>query len=325
MSEPFPRGRFVWHDLMTTDTEAAVAFYTKIAGWGTMAWDQDPSYTMWTNEGTPIGGLMVLPEEARQMGAPPHWLAYVAVPDVDASIAQAKGRNGKVYVEPKTIPTVGRFAVLADHHGALFAVFSPEHEVPGHDGEPKPGEFSWHELATTNWESAWNFYQALFGWEKTEAMDMGPAGVYQMFGRAGRTIGGMYNKPPEMPAPPHWLCYAMVKSADRAADLVNAHGGQIVNGPMDIPGGGRIVQSIDPQGAAFALHSAAVAAAAAPKPKRAKPAKQKLAKKARAARRPKAVKAAKPKRATKKKTTRKKATKKKTVRKKKSAVRKKRR
>jgi predicted enzyme related to lactoylglutathione lyase len=284
---------------------------------------------MWTADGTPIGGLMVLPDEARQLGAPPHWLPYIAVPDVEASVAQAKGRNGKVYVEPQDVPTVGRFAVLADPHGAVFAVFSPAAEVPGHDGEPKPGEFSWHELATTNWQTAWNFYHALFGWEQTEAMDMGPGGVYQMFGRAGRTLGGMYNKPPEMEAAPHWLCYAKVKSADGAAEQVKANGGQVLNGPMAVPGGDRIAQCLDPQGAAFAVHSVVVAAAA-PKPKRAKPAKTKVAKKARVAGRPKAAKAAERKRTTRKgatkgKSTRKKATRKKTVRKKKTTGRKKRR
>ena len=29
------RGRFVWHELMTTDPQAAIGFYTKVIGWGT--------------------------------------------------------------------------------------------------------------------------------------------------------------------------------------------------------------------------------------------------------------------------------------------------
>src|SRR2546422_8222139 len=40
---------------------------------------------------SPMGGLMRLPEQARRMGAPPHWMPYVAVPDVDATVRQAQG------------------------------------------------------------------------------------------------------------------------------------------------------------------------------------------------------------------------------------------
>lgn len=266
MSEAFPRGRFAWHELMTTDTAAAVSFYSQVVGWGTMAWDQDPSYILWTMRGEPEGGLMILPEEAKQQGAPPNWLPYVAVPDAAATVRQATGLGATALADVNEVPTVGRFAVLQDPQQAVFAVLQPAGDVPGHDGEPKRGEFSWHELATTDWKAAFAFYNALFGWEKTDSMDMGPMGVYQMFGRRGRTLGGMYNKPPDMPAPPHWLCYAVVPSADAAAAKAKSLGGQVLNGPMDVPGGSgdRVAQCMDPQGAAFAVHSAAVVAVPEP-------------------------------------------------------------
>ena len=55
------RGRFVWHELMTTDTKSAAAFYTKVAGWKTQVWNQHPSYTMFTAKGRPMAGLMAQP------------------------------------------------------------------------------------------------------------------------------------------------------------------------------------------------------------------------------------------------------------------------
>lgn len=268
MPETFPRGRICWHELLTTDPQAAIGFYKKSVGWGTQAWDQDPSYVMWTVKGTPIGGLMVLPEAARKMGAPPSWLMHVAVPDVDATVRQATSLDASTYVPPRDIPTVGRFAVLADPQGATFAVFTPATTTPGHDGPALPGEFSWHELATTDWRAAWSFYERLFGWTKLHAMDMGPAGTYQMFGRMGQTLGGVYNKPREMTAPPHWLCYVLVSSADGAVPLVTRLGGTVVNGPMEVPGGDRIAMCVDPQGAAFAVHARAARAPAAARAKR---------------------------------------------------------
>ena len=80
----------------------------------------------------------------------------------------------------------------------------------------------------------------------------------------------MFAKPAEMLGPPTWLHYVRVDSTDAAAARVTANGGTVINGPMDVPGGGRIAQCVDPQGAIFAVHSSAPAAQAAPKPAKAK-------------------------------------------------------
>jgi uncharacterized protein len=246
------RGRFVWYDLMTPDPKQAEAFYTKVAGWGTSVWDGPMPYTMWTAGEAPIGGVMRLPSDA---AAPPHWMAYIGVPDVDTTVAQASALGGTTIKSAEDIPSVGRFAVLTDPQGAMFAVYTPESHAPGHDGPPKLGEMSWHELMTTDYLGAFRFYEALFGWEKRIEHDMGPMGIYMIFGSNGKDLGGMFNRPPGLPAPPNWLHYTLVDSADRVAEVVKASGGTIINGPMDVPDGDRIAQCLDPQGAAFAVHS----------------------------------------------------------------------
>lgn len=251
MAEDKPRGRFVWFDLMTPDPARAIEFYTKVIGWGTTAWEGGPKpYTMWTNSSMPIGGVMDVPA-----GAPPHWMAYISTPDTDATVKQAESLGAKVLHPATDIPTVGRFAVLADPQGAAFAVFTSTSQEPGHEGPAQIGEFSWHELATREAPAAFRFYQQLFGWEKTTAMDMGDAGTYQMYGRNGLELGGIYNKPAEMPGPPAWTHYIRVDDVNRAAEATKANGGQIVNGPMEVPGGDWIFNAIDPQGAMFAVHA----------------------------------------------------------------------
>jgi predicted enzyme related to lactoylglutathione lyase len=258
MSASTPRGRFVWYDLMTSDTDAATSFYTKLVGWGTAQWEGgEQPYQMWTNQDAPLGGVMDLPDQAKEAGAPPHWIAYVAVPDTEASVAQASDLGGKVLVPATQIPSVGQFAVLQDPQGAVFAVYTPAADSPGHAGPANVGEFSWHELATTDHSAAFDFYSNLFGWEKTEAMDMGDAGTYQMYGEdgSGMSLGGIFNKPAEMPGPPAWLFYVKVNDVNQATDQVKEMGGQVLNGPMEVPGGDLVAQCMDPQGAAFALHS----------------------------------------------------------------------
>lgn len=250
------RGRFLWYELMTTDPKAAQAFYTKLLGWGTQAWEGGPTpYTMFTLAGQPLAGVMELPEEARKGGARPHWIPYMGTANVDATVQQAERLGAKVFVPPTDIPTVGRFAVLGDPAGAIFAVYTPSRATaPAND--IRPGDFSWHELASTaEAEASFNFYSALFGWSKTTAFDMGPMGPYQLYGHGGRELGGMFKKPAEMPGPPAWMLYVRVDDVKPKAEEVKSLGGQILNGPMEVPGGDWIVNCMDPQGAVFSLHS----------------------------------------------------------------------
>ena len=86
-------------------------------------------------------------------------------------------------------------------------------------------------------------------------MDMGENGTYQMFSRKGVLLGGMFNASPQMPAPPGWLHYVLVDDLNRAIEAVKSGGGQVLNGPMEVPGGDWIAQCMDPQGAMFAVHA----------------------------------------------------------------------
>ncbi len=250
-------GRFVWYDLMTTDATAAKAFYNQVIGWGTKPWEgSDMPYTMWTRGKEPIGGIMDLPEEADAAGAPPHWLAYVAVTDVAATCGRATELGGTVLHAPMDIEGAGCFAILRDPQGAVIAVYTSENLSTDAPEAPGVGQFSWHELATSDLQAGYDFYADLFGWETKEDLDMGEGWIYRLYGETGSfPLGGMFTKPDEMPGPPMWLYYISVPSVDDAVARVKELGGKVLNGPMDVPGGDKIAQCMDPQGAAFALHS----------------------------------------------------------------------
>jgi uncharacterized protein len=266
MTKATTRGRFLWHELMTPDPKAALSFYTRIVGWKPQPWDKDPSYTMLLAESGPVGGVMALPPDLKAMGVPPHWLSYIETPNLDATLAAAQKLGAQVLRPAAPIPEVGRFAVVKDPQGAVFVAFEPSIEMEVND-PPKPGEFSWHELITTDHQAALRFYQELFGWEKRQAMDVGgPVGIYQLFGWNGKDMGGIYTKPADMPAPPNWLPYAMVRDTPTASKDVTAAGGQVIVGPMEVPGGDLIIVGQDPQGAAFALLSVAPAPAGRKEP-----------------------------------------------------------
>jgi predicted enzyme related to lactoylglutathione lyase len=178
MAEASIRGRFVWHELMSDNPDAAAAFFGKVFGWTTEPFAATPGYRMFMQGKQGAGGLMRLPEEAKALGTPPGWMIYVATPDVDETAAQAAALGGTVLRAPEDIPSVGRFAIVADPQGAMFAAFTPIAQ----QGSAAPLEaHSWHELVTPDPDAASAFYRRLFGWEEAGAVDMGPMGTYRMF------------------------------------------------------------------------------------------------------------------------------------------------
>jgi predicted enzyme related to lactoylglutathione lyase len=247
-------GRFVWYDLLTSDVKAASAFYGEVVGWKTQPFDEGGHYTMFVGGQGPLGGVMTVPDEAKKMGAPPHWMSNVQVANVDATVAQAKKAGAKIHKEASDIPKVGRFAVLADPQGASISVFSPLRPMPLQD-DGKQGAFSWNELLTSDHESAFRFYSELFGWQKLHEHDMGPMGKYLIYGVGDKRLGGMFTKGKDMPMPPSWIYYIHVDDLEGAVARAKSKGGKVMNGPMDVPGGDRIAQLSDPQGAMFALHA----------------------------------------------------------------------
>jgi len=270
-------GQFIWHELVTTDAKSAAGFYSKVASLKTKAAEFQPTYTLLTGSGRPMGGLITLADAAKAMGASaPHWLSFVGAANVDETARRAESLGGHIVSGPGPVPDGGRYAVLQDPQGAVFAIYGNRDGQGGATSDIPLGHSSWHELATTDHVAAFSFYQQLFGWVMTSEMDMGPQGSYRMFAPTGAKdpFGGMYTKAPGSPGGPNWLPYIKVADARPATVVAKKNGAQILNGPMQVPGGGWITMGIDPQGVAFALHSVA---AATPAKKKAAMAKGKVA------------------------------------------------
>lgn len=249
--------KFVWYELMTSDAQAAAAFYAKVVGWAPRDAGMAEPYTLMQVGDAPVAGLMALPAEHAAMGRKPAWSGYVAVDDVDAMAERILAAGGKLLQPGSDIPGIGRYAVCADPQGASFMLFKPAPgDPPSAPPANAPGTIGWHELYATDWQAAFAFYSSLFGWTKGDAMDMGPGGTYQIFQIDGVPSGGMMTAPPGSPAA-GWGYYFNVDGIDAAIARIGAAGGTIANGPMEVPGPMWIVQAVDPQGAGFALVSGA--------------------------------------------------------------------
>jgi uncharacterized protein len=246
-----PHGSFIWYELLTPDPDAAAAFYGEVIGW-TAATAGQPGidYRLFSAAGTPVAGHMKLPEGAEESGMRPGWLGYIGVDDVDSAVAGIEGAGGKVHMPAMDLEGVGRIALVADPQGVPFYV------IRGATGEAsnsfdavKAGHCSWNELSTPDQAGALDFYTGRFGWEKGEVMPMGEMGGYQFIHHDGGMIGAMMTNPPGMPA--GWKFAFGVRDIEEAAARIASAGGTVHHGPVEVPGGDRVVMASDPQGARF--------------------------------------------------------------------------
>lgn len=245
-------GRFVWYELATTDVEAAKAFYAGVVGWGTGdASTPGSGYGLFSAGDTPVAGLTRLPPDAREAGAMPQWRGYVGVDDVDVAVGRVKQLGGVVHVPPANVRNVSRMSVVADPEMATLALIEQSGRGRERPEPGTPGHVGWYELLASDVEKAFAFYSGLLGWQKTEA-DIGSEGTYQQFSAGAEAIGAMFTKP-EASQISLWLYYFNVGDLSEAAKRVKTGGGQILYGPVAVPGGARILRCADPQGAVFAL------------------------------------------------------------------------
>ena len=248
-------GRFCWYELMTPDVPAAERFYASVVGWSTRdSGMPDMNYTLAYAGESQVAGMMEIPTEAE--GMPPMWMGYIFTDTIEQTLEDIAANGGKVHRQPQDIPGIGRFAVAADPHGAVFSLFATTDEGPDRPSMMQPGHIGWNELMAGDLDSDWDFYAKTFGWTKDRAVDMSESGmgIYQTFAvHGGDAIGGMMTKPAGLPAPPFWGYYFVVEELDAAGERVTDGGGRILMEPMEAPGGAWILNCLDPQGAHFSL------------------------------------------------------------------------
>ena len=255
-------GQFIWYELMSPDPAASKAFYDSVVGWDIETQSSMPGgmdYRMIRrSDGGNAGGLLKLTDEMRAEGARPVWLGYLSVDDVDATIAAVEADGGKTLMPPSDIGGVGRIAMVSDPQGAPFYIMKPTPPADQPDAASdvfsvdQPQHIRWNELATSDQVSAVDFYRRHFGIRQEGAMSMGEMGDYLFIYKGDTRIGAIMRKPPQLPVS-LWSFYIGVDDIGRAAEAVSKGGGQIMFGPMEIPGGEFSVVASDPQGASFGL------------------------------------------------------------------------
>lgn len=254
-----PHGVFCWSELCTHNWAEGKRFYTELFNWDSddQPIGDDLYYTMLQKQGDDIAAMYQMPDDQKSSGIPSHWLAYIAVEDIDSVAEKAKQLGAEVIAGPHDVMDAGRMVLLNEPGGALFALWQGKQ----HKGCQRLGELNtpyWHELASRDSAKSSDFYCQLLGWESEtkpmEGMD------YTLFKVAGEPVAGMIQMTQEWPEdiPAHWMIYLAVADCDESASKAQQLGGEVCVPPTDVPEVGRFSVITDPQGAVFSIMTSAM-------------------------------------------------------------------
>ena len=241
-------GRFVWRDLMTKDLDVAKQFYGELFGWRfENARRGDRPYVIARRDSGPVAGLVdvsAMPEAGAQ------WLSFMAVEDVDKSVAFVRAENGTVLVEPRELP-MARAAVITDPQGAPLGLAQMRRGVPDPE-QPTPHHFFWQEYLAGDADQALTFYKRLAGYDSVILESRLNVDYHVLRSTRGRA--GLFRLPPNVVGvQPNWLPYVLVSDPAALAARVPSLGGRVVVAAAPERRNGSLAVIADPGGAVLAL------------------------------------------------------------------------
>ncbi len=253
----FPPGAPCWLDLMTSDRDSSVAFYTGLLGW--TADEPNPEfagYSTFRKDGDRVAGVM-----HRQPGdqTPDTWTPYLWTEDAAATLDAVRAAGGVVHFGPHPVGDMGAMAFFTDPAGAGIGLWQPETHR-GFDIVAEPGAPAWFELLTRDFVGTLAFYQGLFGYG-THVIGDTDEFRYFALTQGEEWLAGVMDVSRALPegSPLGWGVVFSCDDTDAALSRVPDLGGTVLEAAMDTPWG-RLGQIADPTGVRFSLVSGEMSA-----------------------------------------------------------------
>ena len=244
-------GKFIWHDLITTDLEADKRFYSGLFGWQyeQRKGPKGKTYTLAKSGEHYVAGMVI--EEKRKDGADvSRWLGYLSVADVDLAVRENVAAGGVTVVKPLEVGDFVRVAAITDPQGAVLGLAQSHIGDPDDSIAAAPGRVVWDELLATDTAAAAGFYQALVGY-KVNVLERN-GGKYTLLSADGVRRAGILGNPLEGDDP-LWLTYFGVSDVKATTSRVVGLGGRVLMPPSADIRNGKLALVIDPSGALLAL------------------------------------------------------------------------
>lgn len=244
-------GKFVWHDLVTTDLEADKRFYTGLFGW-TYEQRRGPNgnpYTLARSGDRFVAGMVVEPQP-KDGSVISRWLGYLSVPDVGVAVKQNGAAGGSAVVERLDISDYVSVAAIIDPQGAVLGLAQSNIGDPDDSRAGTPGRVVWNELLANDPVAAAQFYKALAGYKVDVQQRNG--GEYTLLIADGVKRAAILQNPMDG-VEPLWLTYFGVQDVKAATAKVGGLGGRVLLAPAADIRDGMQALVVDPSGALLAL------------------------------------------------------------------------
>ena len=244
-------GKFVWHDLVTTDLEADKRFYTGLFGW-TYEQRRGPNgnpYTLARSGDRFVAGMVVEPQP-KDGSVISRWLGYLSVPDVGLAVKQNGEAGGSAVVERLDISDYVSVAAIIDPQGAVLGLAQSNIGDPDDSLAGTPGRVVWNELLANDPAAAARFYKALAGYKVDVQQRNG--GEYTLLIADGVKRAAILENPMDG-VEPLWLTYFGVQDVKAATAKVGGLGGRVLLEPAADIRDGMQALVVDPSGALLAL------------------------------------------------------------------------
>ncbi len=231
-------GKFIWHDLLTTDARAAGQFYEKLFGWHV---EYQQGYAIVYNNGKRIAGILtVKPAEGQEQHG--IWIPSVSVSDIDAAVSRVKAGGGKIRKGPMDMKLRGRAALIQDPDGVEMVLLTARGGDP-QDTEAAPGDWLWNELWSHDPASSEVFYRSVLGYDTAISKDNYTVLMSHDTWRAGiRYIS-------DVKQPVSWLPVVRVTDPQAVSSRVEDLGGVVWIAPNEAPSQGNTALISDTTGA----------------------------------------------------------------------------
>lgn len=249
----YPNGIPAWVDIASRDAETAKRFYGDLFGW---EWIPEPlaggdTYWLGYLDSQPIVGLTGMTPGMVESGMASRWFRYIAVDDVDASLAIAVLSGGTIMAPAMDVGGKARMAFVLDPVGASIGLWHSE-EIPGSGLIFETGVPVWQELHAVDLDAVKRFYGEVFDWTPTATSRPDGSDVI-MFSVGDEPVAGLAT-PSTAEVATDWHVYFYVDDVDATASAVMSNGGRVAAAP-DGDSGGMHAAFIDPTGAAFSVYS----------------------------------------------------------------------
>jgi predicted enzyme related to lactoylglutathione lyase len=244
------QGKLVWADLFTSDPEGATKFYCDLLGWTATTVDQKGKpYTVFSNDGRPVAGLA--PHSAASAKHLSKWIGYLAVDDINVSVAAAQKDGAVVHAPVRKFPDRGHQAIIGDIEGVPVGLLQSS-SGDSADTEPRTGDWNWFEIYVHSPKSVANFYKDALNYDVTEDNRGNTKNEY-MLASGGLNRGGIAQVPDGDDVRPSWLGVIRVTDLDLMLTRVAGLGGTVLVQPRSVEFGSRFAIILDPTGGTVGL------------------------------------------------------------------------